>query len=98
MKKIQINGKEYPIRMTMGALLRFKRETGKDVSEVKSTDTADWIILMWCCVASACKADGDEFTLTLEEFADSLDVGHLKLLEEELAKSGDSDQKKSPAE
>ena len=29
--KIIIGGKEYPCRVTMGALLRFKRETGHDV-------------------------------------------------------------------
>lgn len=97
MKRIQINGKEYPVRMTMGALLRFKRETGKDVSEVKSTDVADMVILMWCCVASACKADGVDFSLSLDEFADSLDPASLKLLEEE-SQDGPESEKKSPEE
>lgn len=94
MKKIQINGKSYPARITMGALLRFKRETGKDVSEVKSTDVSDMVILLWCCVASACKADGVEFGLSLEAFADSLDPEHLKLLNEDDEAVG---QKKRPA-
>ena len=96
MKRIQINGKEYPVRMTMGALLRFKRETGKDVSEVKPTDVADMVILMWCCVASACKADGVDFSLSLEEFADSLDPENLNLLKgEEDGGSGEDAQKKT---
>ena len=69
MKRIRINGKEYPVRMTMGALLRFKRNTGKDVGDIKKDDIADMIILLWCCVASACKADGVDFDLSLEQFA-----------------------------
>lgn len=28
---------------------------------------------MWCCVSSACVADGTEFGLTLEEFAGRMD-------------------------
>ena len=34
MKKIQVYGKEYPMRMTMGAMRRFKQETGMEVSEM----------------------------------------------------------------
>lgn len=94
MRKIKINGQEYPARMTMGALLRFKRETGKDVSEVKSSDVADTVILLWCCVVSACKADGVTFTLSLEEFADALDPSALQILNDEM-EGGPEDQKKT---
>jgi hypothetical protein len=73
MKTITINGKQYPCRVTMGALLRFKRETGKDASELGQTDVADLITLLWCCVASASKADGVEFSLELMDFADRLE-------------------------
>ena len=73
MKTITINGKQYPFRVTMGALLRFKRETGKDASELGQTDVADLITLLWCCVASASKADGVEFCLDLMDFADQLE-------------------------
>lgn len=31
MKKIKIKGQEYPCRVTMGAMVRFKRESGKDI-------------------------------------------------------------------
>ena len=31
---ISIDGKEYPCRPTMGAMLRFKEQTGKDISEI----------------------------------------------------------------
>ena len=32
--EIMINGKAYPCRQTMGAMLRFKKETGKEVTEL----------------------------------------------------------------
>lgn len=94
MRRITINGQDYPFRMTMGALLRFKRETGKDVSEVKTSDVADLVVLLWCCVASSCKADGVPFTYTLEDFADALDASTLDVLNEEMG-AGTADQKKT---
>lgn len=72
-RKINVGGRDLPCRVTMGAMLRFKRETGRDVSEMSSGDISDLITFMWCCVSSACVADGTEFGLTLEEFADRMD-------------------------
>lgn len=72
-RKINVGGRELPCRVTMGAMLRFKRETRRDVSEMSSGDISDLITFMWCCVSSACVADGTEFGLTLEEFADRMD-------------------------
>ena len=34
MNKVILYGKEYPNRVTMGAMIDFKRETGKDVNEI----------------------------------------------------------------
>lgn len=73
MKTIAINGKEYPCRITMGAMLRFKRETGKDASQIGNDDVSDLITFLWCCIASASKADGVEFDLGLLDFADRLE-------------------------
>ena len=73
MKKIIIktsDGKEYPARLTMGAMLQFKRETGKEVDEAQGV--SDMITLMWCCTKSACAADGVEFGYGLQEFADRM--------------------------
>ncbi len=73
MRTINVGGRELPCRVTMGAMLRFRRETGRDVSGMTSDDVSDLVTFMWCCAASACNADGVEFGLTLEEFADRLD-------------------------
>lgn len=72
-KRIMINGKEYPCRITMGAMLRFRNETGKDVNSMKDNDITELVIFLWCCIASACAADKVEFGMTLMEFADSID-------------------------
>lgn len=73
MNKIEINGKQYPCRVTMGAMLRFRNEAGKDVTQLNSDDIGDLVTLLWCCVASASNADGVEFDMSLMDFADSLD-------------------------
>lgn len=72
MKKITIQGKEYPCRVTMGAMVRFKRESGKDVSRIDQSDVSDLVLLLWCCVASACAVDGVEFSYSFDMFADLL--------------------------
>ena len=69
--EITVNGKAYPCRQTMGAMLRFKRETGKQVTEIKG-EVSDLCTYLWCCVASASKHDGIDFDLSLMDFADSI--------------------------
>lgn len=78
MKAFTINGKEYPCRITMGAMLRFRNETGRDVTALKSDDICDLVIFLWCCMASACSADNVEFGYDLMEFADRLDEKDIK--------------------
>lgn len=52
-------------------MLRFKMETGKEVSDI-SNDVTDMCTYLFCCIASACKHDGMEFGLSLMDFADSV--------------------------
>lgn len=65
---IEVGGKAYPCRLTMGAMLLFKRNTGKDVSQMDASDMEDLLMLMWCCIVCACKADGIEFDTDFELF------------------------------
>ncbi len=62
----------------MGAMLRFKRETGKEVTEIDAGSLSDFCTYLWCCVVSACSADGIDFGLSLLEFADSIVPGELE--------------------
>lgn len=68
---ISIDGKEYPCRPTMGAMLRFKEQTGKDISEI-SGGVTDMATYLWCCIRSACKRDGVKFGMSLMDFADAV--------------------------
>ena len=81
MKKVEIiiNGVAYPCgTLTMGALLRFERETGKNAMIVLSPDElkkgisfTDMGTLMWACAASATRAEGREFKITCMDFLDA---------------------------
>lgn len=92
---VTVNGKQYPCKIRMGAMLRFKRATGRDISEMSATDTSDLITFLWCCVASACNAEKVEFGLSLEDFADGLDYDSLTGFYESSADDDSDAQKKS---
>lgn len=69
---IAINGEAYPCSPTMGAMLRFKQETGKEVTEMDGGFT-DLCVYLWCCIVSACHREGKKFDMDLMTFADSID-------------------------
>lgn len=97
-KKIEVTvrGVSYPCRPTMGAMLRFKKETGKDITEIQSDSFADLCVYLYCCVASASAADGVEFNMSLMEFADALDPETMSDWVEQIqAPQTDTDEKKS---
>lgn len=94
MKKIIIRGVEYPCYVTMGALLRFKRETGKDFSQIAQDDIEAVLTFFWCCAVSACAKEGTEFPFGLLAFADELDPSAMETFVTGLAEdSGDSKKK-----
>jgi hypothetical protein len=61
----------------MGAMIRFKRDTGVDVSRLDVSDLESMVRFVWHCVVSASKVDGIEFGMDFEEFADNLDPASL---------------------
>lgn len=70
--EVTINGVTYPCRPTMGAMLRFKKETGKEITEINGGSLTDVCTYLYCCVVSACAADKVNFDMSLMEFADAL--------------------------
>ena len=74
MKRIEIiiNGTAYPCSPTMGAMLRFKQETGREITEIDPKSFTDLCTYLWCCVVSASKRENISFDLSLMEFADSI--------------------------
>ena len=77
------NGQSYPCRVTLGAMRRFKQETGKDADNINGS--SDLAVFIWCCCLSACKADGVEFGVSLEDFCDLVDMGALSEFTEAIA-------------
>lgn len=75
---VEVGGREYPCRATMGSMLRFKRETGMEVTELDVRQPSLLATWLWCCVSSACRADGVEFGLSLLDFCDLLTPDVLK--------------------
>lgn len=57
----------------MGAFLQFKRETGKEVTEMADS-LSEQVVFLYCCIASAARADKKPFAYTLEEFADHISL------------------------
>lgn len=98
--EIKIDGKAYPCRQTMGAMLRYKQETGKEVTEL-GNNLSDMCAYLYCCVASASKHDGVKFDMSLLDFADSLTPDDLNAWVASIsgntaqADDGEGDEKKS---
>lgn len=72
---VTINNEVYPIRLTMGAIVRFKQETGKELAEAEGT--ADNATLIWCCIKSACNREKKEFGYSLMDFVDNIDADEI---------------------
>ncbi len=67
----QYEGRKLPTRSTMGALVIFKDLAGFDISKgSKDIDSVTLAMLLYCCIKSACRVDGIEFSATFEEFCD----------------------------
>lgn len=69
---VVVDGKTYPCDLTMGALLRYKREEGEEIHEIEEGEVCKMMTLMWCCVKSSCSRDKVNFDMSLEEFADNV--------------------------
>lgn len=99
LRRIVIAGKEYPCRITMGAMLRFKRVTGHDVSKLDSGNIEELLVFVHCCIASACNVDKIEFGLTVEEMADNLEPDALNTFYDGISSpvAGEADPEKKTA-
>lgn len=70
---VKIGSYDYPCRLTLGSMLYFKRETGREVGEMAEGSLSDAAVLLYSCVKSASRADGVPFEFTLDDFADRLE-------------------------
>lgn len=97
--EVTINNVAYPCRPTMGAMLRFKKETGKEVTEMDLSSFTDICTYIYCCVASASSADGIDFNMPLMAFADALSPDDMNAwvakMQENAVAEADGSEKKS---
>lgn len=77
---ITIGNKKYPLRVTMGAIVRFKRSTKKNINEVSTDDIDSFLQFVYLCVSSASNIDGVEFKLSFDDFIDYLEPKDIELL------------------
>ncbi|MGL4518449.1 MAG: hypothetical protein ACRCUJ_01755 [Phocaeicola sp.] len=97
MKKIKLYGHEYPIRNNLGAMRRFKRMTGMEVSEMGNSIDA-LCTYMYCCIASACNADDVRFVMDEDKFADGLSIEQINEFSATLIAESEEASKKKGAE
>lgn len=75
MKYITIQGKQYPFRLTIGAMVRYKHDTGEDFSEFKGNDMEKLGMIVYHGTRSACRAEGIDFPFEKkEDMLDYIDV------------------------
>ncbi len=70
---VKIKGKDYPITPTMWALLQFKRDKNKNVSEIPPDDIELMLYYTWLCVKGACFQHNIDFNLSFEEYVESVE-------------------------
>lgn len=93
--KIKVNGRSLPAYETLGAAIRFKDETGRDLSRIDLTSISDIAVLLWARVAGACARERIEFSMTVREFADAVDMKSLAEWSEALQKEATGNADKS---
>lgn len=95
--EITVDGTAYPCSPTMVAMLRFKEETGREITEIDAKSFTDLCTYLWCCVVSASRREGKEFGMSLMDFADRItpdDMAEWNKAVTAEAAPGDSDGEK----
>lgn len=98
MKKVTINGKEYPCTLTIGVLKKFKDETGKEIDEVK--DVFSVCTLLFMAAVTACKKEKTTFPWdSAEALMDDIELSEIESITAGLfgveRKTDGADQKKT---
>ena len=88
--EIQVNGTAYPCMPTMGAMLRFRQETGREITQIDASSITDLCTDLWCCVVSAARREGRDFDMPLMEFADCLTPDDLQAWNEAISTTADA--------
>ena len=78
----------------MGAMLRFKNVTGREVTDIDG-GFSDLCTYLWCCVVSACKKDNIPFDLSLMDFADSIEPADMNAWSQAIQSKSEAEESES---
>ena len=63
--EIQIDGVSYPCTPSLGAMLRFKQETGKEANQLDNNSVTEMATFLWTCVIAGCAREKVKLPMTL---------------------------------
>lgn len=99
---ITLDNKTYPVKATMRAWRNFERSTGVKVTEVDASDVTLIPELVYYFVQDGCKAQGMDFSLSVEEFLGLITVrdlpGLVEVMQEAMGGNSTAEEKKTTAE
>ena len=88
MTEIEIGGKKWPMRATIGAWNRFKETTGKDVADLDNAGNPDLVgfaSLAFFFVQAGCKFNGTDFKMSLDDFLDAVEISEMTKIADAIA-------------
>lgn len=92
--EITVKGTTFPARLTMGAMLDFKRCVGKEMSGISMDNIEELMRFMWCCIRSASRADGKSFEMSFEDFCDCITPLDIQAFNAQFAAANENGAKK----
>ena len=84
---IELNGKEYELRYTLGALAKFEKRSKVNVfglsdSSKLSAEACAWLIFVG--MEGAAKANDETLDIAINDVMDGMDLSHVQVAFEEL--------------
>ena len=92
---ITIDNVAYPAKPSMGAMLMFKDQTGKEAHEINAESPTEMVIWLYCCTKAECQRQKVTFDFGLQDFANALDLDALTAWSQSLIDEAASKKKKA---
>ncbi len=80
-------GESFPVEISLGAMLIFKEETGREATEADMGSLSDLIKLLWAGASATSETAGIAMTYTPQQFANRLTPEELKKWKETYVES-----------
>lgn len=95
-KYLTIKGEQYPYKNTLNVVRKFEGKFNKRHDQIGDSMSMDEMIhLVFWGVESGCRLEGKEFDMTIDDFADHLEVNQITSLMGE-AGEGEKENPKTP--